>query len=133
MNVANIGLGIYNIMVGVICILISIPLVLRKIPMNSWYGIRFSNSFVSEQNWYRINAYGGKQLIVWSFLLILFGGGDFFSSHREKSNMDHPCSKCTLDSHYSSNHELHLLKKTISACSGAPKAGRPLMPNVMPR
>ena len=78
MNVANIGLGIYNIMVGVICILISIPLVLRKIPMNSWYGIRFSNSFVSEQNWYRINAYGGKQLIVWSFLLILFGGVTFF-------------------------------------------------------
>lgn len=78
MDEANFWLGICNISVGIFIILISIPLVLGKIPMNQWYGIRFSKSFVSEQNWYMINAYGGKQLIVWSVPLILFGGLTFF-------------------------------------------------------
>jgi hypothetical protein len=73
MKTANIFFGIVNISTGVLLILISIPLILNKIPMNNLYGFRISKSFISEENWYKINNYGGKQLIFWSFLLIVIG------------------------------------------------------------
>lgn len=38
----------------------SVPLMLRKVPMNTAYGIRTRKAFVSEENWYRINEYGGR-------------------------------------------------------------------------
>ena len=60
-------------MASVIFILISIPLLKRMIPMNRWYGARFKKSFESEENWYRINAYSAKQLILWSVPLLIIG------------------------------------------------------------
>lgn len=69
----NIFFGILNIACGVLFILISIPLVNKKVPMNRLYGFRISKSFVSDENWYAINRYGGRQLIRWSILLILIG------------------------------------------------------------
>jgi hypothetical protein len=75
---ANIAVGFSNILVGILIILISIPLVLRKVPMNKLYGVRFKKSFESDENWYKINAYGGKQLILWSVPLVLFGVATFF-------------------------------------------------------
>ncbi len=41
--------------------------------MNQWYGFRIEKAFVSKENWYAINKYGAKQLILWSVLLILVG------------------------------------------------------------
>lgn len=52
---------------------VSLPLVNHKIKMNHLYGVRIKKSFESENNWYRINAYGGKQLIIWSIPMILVG------------------------------------------------------------
>lgn len=78
MNLANFLLAISNIFVGILMILLSIPLVLRQMPMNKVYGIRFKKSFESEENWYKINTYGGKQLILWSIPLILLGVTTFF-------------------------------------------------------
>ena len=78
MDIVNIILGISNIFVGVLLIIISIPLVQKSISMNKIYGIRFKKSFESEENWYKINAYGGKQLIIWSVPLIIFGIVTFF-------------------------------------------------------
>jgi hypothetical protein len=74
----NLMLGFTNVIVGILFVLISIPLVLGKIRMNPVYGVRFKKSFESEANWYKINAYGGKQLIGWSLPLILLGGLTFF-------------------------------------------------------
>lgn len=74
----NYVLAISHIFVGVLIIAISVPLVQKRIAMNDWYGIRFKKSFASDDNWYKINAYGGKQLIVWSVLLIAFGVATFF-------------------------------------------------------
>lgn len=62
-----------TILPGVIFIVISIPLLRGKIPMNQWYGFRIEKAFVSKENWYAINKYGAKQLILWSVLLILVG------------------------------------------------------------
>ncbi len=44
--------------IAFIIIGISIPLVLCKIPMNHIYGVRFSKSYESEDNWYEINITG---------------------------------------------------------------------------
>ena len=78
MDMVNIILGISNIFIGILMIIISIPLVQKSISMNEIYGVRFKKSFESEENWYKINAYGGKQLIIWSVPLIVFGVVTFF-------------------------------------------------------
>jgi hypothetical protein len=37
--------------------------------MNGAYGIRIPAAFESEQRWYDINAYGGRKLAGWSWLV----------------------------------------------------------------
>jgi hypothetical protein len=74
----NIIFGLTNIACALLIIGICIPLVKRKIKMNSWYGVRIPKSFESEENWYRINAYGGKELIIWSIPIMLSGVLCFF-------------------------------------------------------
>ena len=66
-------LGTSLVGLAVVMILLGLPLLMRKIPMNRWYGARFKKSFESEENWYRINAYSAKQLILWSIPLLLLG------------------------------------------------------------
>lgn len=78
MDVTNIALGISNIFVGLLIIIISLPLARRKVPMNRVYGVRLKKSFESEENWYTINAYGGRLLIGWSIRLVLIGVATFF-------------------------------------------------------
>jgi len=43
---------------------LSIPLILRRVGMNKSYGMRFEVSFKSEKNWYDINEFGGKALLI---------------------------------------------------------------------
>jgi len=59
--------------IGLVTILVSVPLVLRKVSMNRWYGIRVSKAFVSSQNWYAINAYGGRLFLWYGIGLLAFG------------------------------------------------------------
>jgi hypothetical protein len=56
------------------------PLVFRRVPMNRTYGIRIRAAFESEQRWYDINAYGGRQFAICSWLLIAAGVIGFFVS-----------------------------------------------------
>ena len=55
-----------SMLTGILIVLLCTPLALRKVPMNRLYGVRFPKSFVSDECWYRINAYGGTLLIKWS-------------------------------------------------------------------
>jgi len=80
---SSIILGLSNIIVALLIVGISIPLVMRRIPMNHIYGVRFKKSFESEDNWYTINSYGGKQLIIWSIPLFIIGVLTFFLPLRE--------------------------------------------------
>src|SRR5208283_2008097 len=59
--------------IGLVTTLLSIPLILRKIPMNHAYGIRIRKAFASQRNWYEINVYGGKLLLVFGIFLLAFG------------------------------------------------------------
>ena len=69
----NVVFGLINISTALLIIGVSIPLVKCKIKMNHLYGVRIKKSFESEDNWYKINEYGGKQLIIWSIPMILVG------------------------------------------------------------
>lgn len=73
MHRLNVILGITNIVCGIVFILISLPLVYKRVPMNHYYGFRIAKSFSSEENWYEINRFGGRQLIRWSVLLVAIG------------------------------------------------------------
>ena len=78
MDFVNIFFGMMHLFVAFVLIGISIPLVKGQISMNRMYGIRFKKSFESDENWYKINKYGGQQLIKWSIPLALFGVVSFF-------------------------------------------------------
>jgi hypothetical protein len=69
----SLMVAVINIITGIVFIVISIPLVKRRVKMNHLYGFRISKAFESEENWYDINAYGGKQLFIWSIFIILVG------------------------------------------------------------
>ena len=58
---------------GIVIILISIPLYLGKVKMNGVYGFRIRKAFESEQNWYRINRYGARALMLWALILMAVG------------------------------------------------------------
>lgn len=65
---AIINIGIAFLIAG-----LSIPLIFRKVPMNHVYGIRFSESFKSNEAWYEINEYGGKALLISTLPILLSG------------------------------------------------------------
>jgi len=67
-----------SILAGILFIAISIPLLLCKVPMNGVYGIRIEKAFASKDNWYAINNYGAKQLLIWSLVMIASGIGLIF-------------------------------------------------------
>ena len=73
-------IAVGDLQVGILIFVISLPLAFRKVPMNAWYGVRIRAAFESDQRWYEINAYGGRQLAIWSWLLIVFGVTGFFIS-----------------------------------------------------
>jgi hypothetical protein len=54
-------------------ILLGYPLTMRQVKMNPWVGIRFSQAFYSEENWYKINHYGGKAFMIWGACAVVAG------------------------------------------------------------
>jgi uncharacterized membrane protein len=61
------------ILTGLICIGLAIPLRLGRIRRNAFYGVRFPQSYKSDEAWFAINRYGGMQLIFWSVPMMLAG------------------------------------------------------------
>ncbi len=70
------------LLVGVRLFFVSLPLAMRKVPMNRYYGVRTPLAYKSDKNWYDMNAYGGKQLAIWSWLIIAVGAAGFFVPRR---------------------------------------------------
>jgi hypothetical protein len=67
------GVTTPSIFCGILFIVISLPLLRGSIPMNRFYGFRISKAFTSDANWYAINKYGAKVLILWSIVMITSG------------------------------------------------------------
>jgi uncharacterized membrane protein len=69
----NTLLGLILIGCALLFVGLSLPLYLKKVQMNYLYGVRFQNSFQSDEAWYEINRYGGKQLMIWSLPMLIMG------------------------------------------------------------
>src|SRR3954467_10461069 len=80
-----IAVATATLITGLLLFLISLPLVYRKIPMNGAYGIRIRGAFESDQRWYDINAYGGRLLARWSWLIVATGVAGFFVPQSDSS------------------------------------------------
>ncbi|MFA5335459.1 MAG: SdpI family protein [Candidatus Omnitrophota bacterium] len=75
-----------NLIMGLLFIALGIPLAKRKIPMNCWYGFRIPKAFKSPELWYEINAYGGRQMVLWSIPILMTAIACFFVPLREDSH-----------------------------------------------
>ena len=62
-----------NLVLGLVLLGFSIPMWLEKVPMNRWYGVRIQKSFESEENWYRINRFGGMLGVLTGLAIALVG------------------------------------------------------------
>ena len=49
---------------GAVMFFVSLPLIYRKVPMNRFYGIRVREAFKSNDRWFEINTYGGRQFAI---------------------------------------------------------------------
>jgi len=78
MDAVAITIGISWTVVGLVCIGLAIPLVRGQVGRNALYGVRFSQSFQSDDAWFAINRFGGRRLIVWSIPLVAIGIISFF-------------------------------------------------------
>jgi len=78
MDAVAITIGISWTICGLICIGLSIPLIRGRVGRNAVYGVRFPQSFESDEAWFAINRFGGKRLAVWSIPLTLVGIVSFF-------------------------------------------------------
>lgn len=87
MNTTSTILGFSHVSVAVLTILLAIPLLQRKVKMNKLYGVRFKKSFESEENWYKINEYGARQLILWSIPLAIIGVVTLFLPLKENATV----------------------------------------------
>ena len=66
--------GLSDLLTGLLFVLLALPLMLRKVAMNRWYGVRIPKAFASPENWYAINAVGGRWMAVAGGVLALVGG-----------------------------------------------------------
>ena len=48
------------LVLGAVSALVGLPLIAHRVPRNIIYGIRTPLAFSSDENWYRVNAIGGK-------------------------------------------------------------------------
>lgn len=66
-------LGLIWTLVGLLMAGLAIPLVRGRIRPNHFYGVRFAESFQSDEAWFAINRFGGKRLLLWSVPIVLLG------------------------------------------------------------
>ena len=74
----NIVIGTAWIVAGLMCVGLAIPLIANRIGPNPLYGIRFRESFQSDEAWYAINQFGGQRLALWSVPQIAWGIAAYF-------------------------------------------------------
>lgn len=75
MDTTSLIVGIAWILTGALLWLLSRPLVAGKVKRNLWYGVRFRESFASEEAWRRINRHGGRLGMRWALVIVAVGTG----------------------------------------------------------
>jgi hypothetical protein len=87
MDPIALTIGISWIVAGLLCVVLSIPLIRGQVGRNRIYGVRFSQSFQSEEAWRAINRFGGKRLAVWAIPLIVVGVVSLFLPLQGKTGL----------------------------------------------
>jgi hypothetical protein len=82
----NIVIGTAWIFTGLTCLGLSVSLIAKRIGRNSLYGIRFPESFQSDEAWFAINHFGGQRLALWSIPQIAWGIGAYFVPLHDNPN-----------------------------------------------
>ena len=59
---------------------LAVPLIRGRIGPNRTYGVRTRAAFASEEAWYAINRFGGRELLRWSVPVALVGLAAFVFS-----------------------------------------------------
>jgi uncharacterized membrane protein len=77
-DVTGLLVGLFDVLIGTLIIAISLPLARGKVAMNHWYGVRVRQSFESEEKWYKINRFGGRQLMLWGAIIAALGAVALF-------------------------------------------------------
>lgn len=78
MDTNSIIMGCCLLYVAALVIGLHIPLLRGKVKMNKLYGMRFKQSFESDENWYAINRYGARLMIRWGVVILVVGLATFF-------------------------------------------------------
>ncbi len=78
MQNVNVILAILFAFLGVLVGILCVPLALGRVPMNRFYGIRIPKSYQSDGDWYAINRYGGRQMLIYAVFVASVGVGILF-------------------------------------------------------
>lgn len=87
LETTNLTVAALNGGLGLFFIGLCVPLLLRKVPMNWLYGFRIGPAMQSDDDWYDINAYGAKWMMIWSIPIILVGLAALFVDFRTSSDL----------------------------------------------
>lgn len=78
MNPVAITIGLGWSIAGLVSIGAALPLLQGKVGRNALYGVRFPQSFQSDNAWFAINCYGAKRMILWALPMIAAGIAAFW-------------------------------------------------------
>ena len=87
MDAVAMAVGISWTFVGLLCLGLAIPLARGRVRRNLLYGVRFAESLRSDEEWFEINRYGGRRMIVWSLPLIAVGIAALFLPLRSRPGL----------------------------------------------
>ena len=78
MPTENLTVGLALVLSGALIIAVCLPLLKGQIKPNALYGVRMAKSFESDENWFKMNRYGAKQMMLWAGATIAVGLVAFF-------------------------------------------------------
>lgn len=73
MDNSRLIIGISDIIIGLFFIALAVPLMRRRMPRDGAFGFRIRKAYQSDDNWYAINEYGGRRLLIWAFPVVICG------------------------------------------------------------
>lgn len=87
MDPVALTVGLCWTLAGLLCVALSISLIRGRVRRNAFYGVRFPESFASDDAWLAINRFGGKRLAAWSPALVLTGVACFLLPLRQHTSL----------------------------------------------
>ena len=67
------SLGTTYVLIGLILVIPRIPFYFKLIGPNRFCGVKTEKAFESEDNWYKLNRYCAKHIIIWGSFIVLLG------------------------------------------------------------